>query len=466
MPENIHFILIDRPGAFRMVESDAQTNLPPTLKDMIERKQMSSISMEDVERFRNSLQRKGAKEDLINKIISNIRYIDRRILEESISLLANCLRSYTDAEDLIFVYNQPAKSGEWITNQFMRIPPLRRARAITLKDLKAQASDFSLTTTFVIADDASYSGEQCKESLRQLHSIFPQLPQEKLILALVGLTKEAQTKLFQDGIPAIIIYRYIFPTCQEIFTAEELSDIFFITGNITSAGLASSVMTFFEHKVPDNFLKLLRDGDGVEKDAQDPVLIHTRLFEPPYKLDFYFNENLRRALELVQKSKGTAVDFELINYDPEILAKVLGKFFINIDSLLDCRYRVSLGNFLTLEGKFSEKEAEFNITQNVFEFLINPRKHTFGQGATFAFRLPDGQIATTNLSGEKGHNSFSLIIRTYHHISDPIACIGVKHAANSFLIAASQIISGYPDRQKGRLTLMIEGIKSDIYNRD
>lgn len=231
-------------------EKTEQMLLPPRALDL-DRKLWTDKSYEFM---RNWMKERG-RLPLFDKLIENIRFISSDEVDKSLDFLSAEIAAFVDDSPYTLLFDLVDKSGGYLSGKInLKDCPPRQKLPIMWDEHKYDGKEhlpFKSGEKIVYLNDAVYSGHQdtmiIKDFLKDNSDVSP----DNVGVFLIGATNIGKRYMAENVEVGKIVAKYFFPTISELFSGEEmqeLREVFNWMGHYSQA-----VLTFFEHRVPDNF---------------------------------------------------------------------------------------------------------------------------------------------------------------------------------------------------------------------
>jgi len=207
--------------------------------------------------------------EIFQIVRENTRMIPEILFTMSVKALAQKIeQNYPDGEYLVFLHGDNLDDAKnhstFFLAQQMKISPEKFITKAEMNDPAIQ-DKIQAGIPILIIDDAAYSGQNVIEHKFDIERSLPELNSEQLHTYFVGLTKDAEKRMREDGIANINAILAI-PELKDIeeFDADDFRIIRFMQrlddhGDSTQLMARwDHVLTFLWQKVPDNFCHPLR----------------------------------------------------------------------------------------------------------------------------------------------------------------------------------------------------------------
>lgn len=208
--------------------------------------------------------------NLADKVLANIRYISWENTLQALALLALRINNFTMGEPYGFITWANWKSGQYMYEHTPLDPSPSQIVYCYDDNRKAIAQAASpLLPRYVYLEDGAYSAGQMGTVLHDFVSATGIRP-EQVMIALVATTNFAKERMQKAGFFDYNAVYYI-PEGQELFSPRELASL--TKASAWAGAYEDAVLTFFSHKVPDNFFGMLRRRVGEYDDQNNQVYL-------------------------------------------------------------------------------------------------------------------------------------------------------------------------------------------------
>ncbi len=194
--------------------------------------------------------------NLFGKLIDNLRFIDRQTFTDDLKVLGGEVSRFVGDHDYSLLINRKNKSEGWVFDQIDVLkPPIA-----VIDGFGSTSNPKSNADKGVFTDDGLYTGAH-------LNSTLESCIQEGVVKAgglgifLIGSTNLARKNITQDFNPVVYFYKYNIPTISEIFSSSEQKRLKKLFPS-WSGSYEQAVLTFWWHKIPDNFIGGLKASGG------------------------------------------------------------------------------------------------------------------------------------------------------------------------------------------------------------
>lgn len=224
---------------------------------------------------------------LFNKLLENLRFIGGKDMDESLAWTNQEINNLVKDGEYILLYDRDHKSGDYLTKKLNVKKPITRVPVLFGRGVDEAKKFKNKYNHLVYVNDAAYSGHQDAWMLNEFIEKTG-FSVENMHLFYAGLTSTARSWIKTELKPGSVSARYKIPVITEIFSEEEQVDLQSIFRS-WGGGYGQAVLTFFEHKVPDNFFGGLKRSIGeymVKNEYESSIYLidDTRggKYSPPY----------------------------------------------------------------------------------------------------------------------------------------------------------------------------------------
>lgn len=243
-----------------------QITLPPKLIDLpdIKNRFIEKDNFDEFEKWMESQH----QENLLNKLISNIGYISNKNVQEKIKIISSRVSNFIGDNENIFLIFSLGESGEYITDNLILNKPPEKVKMYP--EGKRILIENKNNRKYVFVDDGAYSGSQSATLIKNFIEKNEVKP-DNFLISFIGATDKAIKKIKEETGITKIFSEYKIPTITEIFTPEEQKKLETIFTSWKSP-YDQAVLTFFEHRIPDNFFGGLRRRIGNFDDESNKMI--------------------------------------------------------------------------------------------------------------------------------------------------------------------------------------------------
>jgi hypothetical protein len=237
----------------------AQLQMPDTI-GMLPKDELDLLQPKDMlERFVHNWLDKGRDQQLLNKIITELRIVSKEQFTSSLRDIAARIIRQSEQGPTVVATAFVGESGGKIAGSDFFAPVMERVNdgriigfakeSDDVKDLAAQIPDGA---TVMIYDDASYSGAHLRSAVAEFKKLGKNL---RIVVLAAVVTRKSLTKLYELGVDEVIA-TYKMPTPADIFNNEDHQKLVEYYGyddvdEMWTGGIYGAI----SHKVPDNFFK-------------------------------------------------------------------------------------------------------------------------------------------------------------------------------------------------------------------
>ncbi len=255
------------------------------------------IEAQHVETFVSFWKDQGFSNELITKILDNIRFIDQEAFQKALTYLAKKIESFTKGDDYYIYIAQWNKSESLVLDLLFPLLKRKPKALITHESLRRGVSvDGAIlekippNSKVVHLNDWSLTGNQ--DYLRTSEAIH-ELENPDFASFFVAITDDAKQRLTTKNNAQVFNY-FSIPKNKEVYTPPELKKLEAISTTDQFESFTEGVQTFSYFKVPDNFPTFIRGRKAIKR--RYPWLVNDWQggIYPKYK-DETYNKIIRRA---------------------------------------------------------------------------------------------------------------------------------------------------------------------------